>query len=533
MKQTEPTEKRPGDTGYAGRSRAVTGRVPRTKPRAARFAIAFSRQPVIVGIIGTLVATLMIALSIATLYQGRADALNHARETSANLVSIVSNDVARSVELYNLSLQAVVDGAQSPAIMALPAALRRRVLFDRATTAANLGGAYLLGPVGQVLAENDRDPPRTGGFADRDYFIAQQQSPDTGLFVSHPFRSRVREGSASIGLSRRVNAPDGSFAGIALLAIQVGYFNAVLSKIDTGPRGSVFIVLNDGTLLARKPASDVDASKSIARSPTFHTMATSPSGTYAAVSPLDGVRRLYTFAHIPGTPFIAAVAPAEDDILSGWRRRSAVIGGLTIVLGLSFIGISWLLAYSLMERARAQAELVRLAGTDSLTGLYNRRVMDNRLDEEWRRARRNGTYLSVLFVDVDKFKSYNDTYGHKMGDEALAAVGDCIEAVIRRPGDVPARYGGEEFVILLSETPGGGALRLAESLRAKVQGMALEHTGNASGVVTVSIGCASVMPQNGGTALGLINCADEALYKAKAGGRNRVEAFPGVATANT
>jgi diguanylate cyclase (GGDEF)-like protein len=488
---------------------------------------------VIVGIIGTLVATLMIALSIATLYQGRADALNHARETSANLVSIVSNDVARSVELYNLSLQAVVDGAQSPAIMALPAALRRRVLFDRATTAANLGGAYLLGPVGQVLAENDRDPPRTGGFADRDYFIAQQQSPDTGLFVSHPFRSRVREGSASIGLSRRVNAPDGSFAGIALLAIQVGYFNAVLSKIDTGPRGSVFIVLNDGTLLARKPASDVDASKSIARSPTFHTMATSQSGTYAAVSPLDGVRRLYTFAHIPGTPFIAAVAPAEDDILSGWRRRSAVIGGLTIVLGLSFIGISWLLAYSLMERARAQAELVRLAGTDSLTGLYNRRVMDNRLDEEWRRARRNGTYLSVLFVDVDKFKSYNDTYGHKMGDEALAAVGDCIEAVIRRPGDVPARYGGEEFVILLSETPGGGALRLAESLRAKVQGMALEHTGNASGVVTVSIGCASVMPQNGGTALGLINCADEALYKAKAGGRNRVEAFPGVATANT
>jgi diguanylate cyclase (GGDEF)-like protein len=530
MKQTEPTENRPGNAGHI---RAVTGRAQRGKPTAARFAIAFSRQPVLVGIIGTVVATLMIALSIATLYQGRADALKHARETSANLVSIISNDVARSVELYNLSLQAVVDGAESPQVMALPAELRRRVLFDRATTAANLGGAYLLGRMGQVLAENDRDQPRTGGFADRDYFIAQQQSPGAGLFVSHPFRSRLRDGSASIGLSRRVNAPDGSFAGIALLAIQVGYFNAVLSKIDTGPRGSVFIVLSDGTLLARKPASDDDASKSIAKSPTFHTMATSLSGTYAAVSPLDGIRRLYTFAHIPGTPFIAAVAPAEDDILSGWRRRGAVIGGLTIVLGLSFITISWLLAYSLAERARSQAELVRLAGTDSLTGLYNRRVMDNRLDEEWRRSRRNGTYLSVLFVDVDKFKSYNDTYGHKMGDEALAAVGDCIEAVIRRPGDVPARYGGEEFVILLSDTPGGGALKVAESLRAKVQGMALEHTGSASGVVTVSIGCATVMPQTGGSALGLINWADEALYKAKAGGRNRVEAFPGVATTST
>jgi diguanylate cyclase (GGDEF)-like protein len=528
MKQTESTEKKPGNTGSL---RTVTGRAQRGRPTAARFAIAFSRQPVLVGIIGTLVAALMIALSIATLYQGRADVMKHSRETSANLVSIISNDVARSVELYNLSLQAVVDGAQSPEVTALPASLRRRVLFDRATTAANLGGAYLLSSDGHVLAENDRDQPRAAAFSDRDYFIAQRDSPDTGLFVSHPFRSRVRAGSASIGLSRRVNAPDGSFAGIALLAIQVNYFNAVLSKINPGPRGSVFIVLGDGTLLARKPASDNGASKSIAKSPTFHIMATNPSGTYIAVSPLDGVRRVYTFAHIPGTPFIAAVAPAEDDILGGWRKRSAVIGALTIALGLSFIGISWLLAYSLMERARAQAELVRLAGTDSLTGLYNRRVLDNRLDDEWRRARRNGTYLSVLFVDVDKFKSYNDTYGHKMGDEALAAVGDCIEAVIRRPGDVPARYGGEEFVILLSDTPGGGALKVAESLRAKVQAMALEHTESASGVVTVSIGCASVMPQNGGSALGLINSADEALYKAKAGGRNRVEAFPGVASA--
>lgn len=461
------------------------------RPTAARFAIAFSRKPFLVGITGTVVAALMIALSLATLYEGRSEALHHARETSVNLVSIVSNDIARNVELYDLSLHAVVDGAQNPRVMALPPALRRQVLFDRATTAAYLGGIYLMNASGSITAEGDWDEARPGQYKDRDYFLAQMQNPAAGLFVSHPFRSRLREGAKSIGLSRRVNAPDGTFAGVAVLTIHVGYFQSLLSKIDVGPRGAVFVVMTDGTLLARKPYSDDNTSKNIAKSPTFRTMANRPTGSYAAVSPLDGVRRVYTFAHIPGTPFIAAIAPAENDILSGWRVQCEVVGGLTVVLGLSLIGISWLLAYSLMERAKAQAELVRLAGTDALTGLFNRRVMDNRLDEEWRRTRRNGTYLSVLFVDVDKFKSYNDTYGHKMGDEALGAVADCIEAVIRRPGDVPARYGGEEFVVLLADTPGGGAMKVAESLRAKVQSMALEHKGSSAGAITVSIGCDS------------------------------------------
>jgi diguanylate cyclase (GGDEF)-like protein len=512
-----------------GQLRTVTGHGHPRRHTAARFAIAFSRKPLLVGVIGTVVAALTIALSLATLYEGRSEALKHAGETSANLVAIIGNDIARNVELYDLSLQAVVDGAQSPVVMALSPGLRRQILFDRATTAVNLGGAYLLDAAGNVVAENDRDAPQTAQLADRDYFVAQKQSANAGLFVSHPYRSRIRQGSISIALSRRVNAPDGTFAGIALLAIHVDYFRSLLSKIDTGPRGSVFIVLNDGTLLARKPSTGDDTDRNIAKSPTFALMTHTAKGAYAAVAAVDGVRRLYSFAHIPGTPFIAVVAPAEDDVLGGWRRRSAVIGGLAVLLGMSFACISWLLTYSLIERAKAQAELVRLAGTDALTGLFNRRVMDHKLDEEWRRARRNGTYLSVLFVDVDKFKLYNDTYGHKMGDEALAAVGDCIEAIIRRPGDAPARYGGEEFLILLTDTPGGGALKVAEALRVKVQSLALAHTGNAAGVVTVSIGTATAKPQKGGSVLGLITGADEALYKAKEGGRNRVESLSGIA----
>jgi diguanylate cyclase (GGDEF)-like protein len=261
----------------------------------------------------------------------------------------------------------------------------------------------------------------------------------------------------------------------------------------------------------------------VAGSSTFRNMANDPSGSYTAVSPLDHVRRIYTFARIPNTPFVAVVAPAEEDTISAWRARSVVVGTLTILLGLSFVGISWVLAFSLRERTKAQAELVRLAGTDALTGLNNRRVLDSKLAEEWNRARRNGTYLSVLFVDVDRFKSYNDTYGHNLGDETLAMVADCIESAIRRPNDVPARYGGEEFVVLLPETAGGAAMKVAAALRARVESMAIEHRGSAAGVITVSIGCATASPRSGGDALGLLDCADAALYKAKEGGRNRIE----------
>ncbi len=507
------------------RARIRHDSVPR---RTARAAVALSQRPLLVGGFGTLVALMMIALSFATLYNGRSEALDHAGETSANLVSIMSNDIARNVELYDLSLKAVVDGAENDEVMALSPALRRQVLFDRATTAAYLGGIYLIDANGRVVAEGDMDGTHSVNLADRDYFQAHVSNPDVGLFTSHPFNSRIRGGSVSIGLSRRINAPDGSFAGVALLAIHVDYFSSLLARIDTGAHGSVFIVLDDGTLLARKPAVDDNTTHRVPASPFFLELASLGSGTITAPSPRDGVRRIYTFARIPGTPFLVVVAPAEDDVLATWYGRSRVIGVLTLFLGLSFIAISWLLAFSLQERAKAQDELERLAGTDPLTGLSNRRVIDRKLDEEWRRARRTGAYFSVLFIDVDVFKAYNDTYGHKKGDEALLAVADCIEGIVRRPGDAPGRYGGEEFVVLLADTPGGGALRVAEALRARVESMKIAHSGSASGVLTVSIGCASVMPKQGGDALALLDSADAALYRAKSAGRNRVETVNGL-----
>jgi diguanylate cyclase (GGDEF)-like protein len=500
---------------------------------AVGLANSLSRRPLFAGVAGTAVAILMAGLSIATLYQGRQAALDHACETSANLVAIISGDIARNVEIYNLSLQAIVDGAQNPAIMALPPDLRRQILFDRATTAAYIGGTYVLDARGKIVVQGTSKAVSTDSFADREYFRAHQRDPFTSVYFSHPYESRVRRGSLSIGMSRRINAADGSFGGVALLAVHITYFDALIDKLNLGDHGSIFIVEQDGTIIAHKPTMPGDAGRSIAKSPTFARMSQAAAGSYLANASVDGVRRIYTFARVPGTPFIAVVAPAEADVLASWRRRSTIVGSLTLLFGASFIVLSWLLALSLRERARAHGELVRLAGTDPLTGLPNRRAFDERIDEEWRRARRANTPLSVLFIDVDHFKLYNDTYGHALGDDALATVAESIGLAVRRPADVPARYGGEEFVVLLPDTSMAGAQQIAEAIRRRVKACGIAHRGSELGVVTVSIGCATGLPTALSGTYGLLSAADKQLYDAKAEGRDcvrpRVDASVAVA----
>lgn len=148
------------------------------------------------------------------------------------------------------------------------------------------------------------------------------------------------------------------------------------------------------------------------------------------------------------------------------------------------------------------------------------------LDREWRRAQRTRSTFSLLFVDIDRFKAYNDAYGHQAGDDALAAVARCIGNNIRRPGDSAARYGGEEFIVVLPETPTEGARHIAEKIRSAIVNLAIEHAGSEFGRVTASIGLATWSPQLDCDISTVIRVADEALYNAKATGRNKVALSP-------
>jgi len=167
-----------------------------------------------------------------------------------------------------------------------------------------------------------------------------------------------------------------------------------------------------------------------------------------------------------------------------------------------------------------RVELMRLATIDELTGLYNRRFFLKRLGDEIDRAVRYESPLSLLILDVDHFKAVNDTYGHLVGDEVLAALAELIRATFRRT-DVAARYGGEEFCALLPQTERTGAEHVAERLRqaSAVQPIQLQDGGRLS--VTCSVGLA-VLGEDGGDGSSLLKVADARLYRAKAAGRNRV-----------
>lgn len=192
--------------------------------------------------------------------------------------------------------------------------------------------------------------------------------------------------------------------------------------------------------------------------------------------------------------------------------------------GACFVLVVCVLAINTVRDVRRLGVLERECVTDALTGLNNRRYFDARIKEEIARASRSSVPLSILMIDIDRFKSINDSRGHAAGDEVLRRLGELIAGVIRA-SDIAARYGGEEFVVIAPDTPGSEAATLAERLRRATENASLlpspGATGAGQGKVTVSVGVASLGGAHG-DAQSLLKGADEALYRAKGEGRNRV-----------
>jgi diguanylate cyclase (GGDEF)-like protein len=172
--------------------------------------------------------------------------------------------------------------------------------------------------------------------------------------------------------------------------------------------------------------------------------------------------------------------------------------------------------------------LERLSMIDALTDIPNRRFLDDRLDSETRRSSRDRLPLSLVMIDIDFFKDFNDRYGHAAGDTCIQRVARALAAAVRRPGDLVARYGGEEFTVLLPGTDAEGSFVVAERLRGAVESLGIEHVASGvASVVTVSVGVVTSTEARPLAAQGLVTRADEALYRAKRIGRNRVECGTG------
>ncbi|WP_175649038.1 MULTISPECIES: sensor domain-containing diguanylate cyclase [Pseudomonas] len=479
---------------------------------------------VMLGSLLTVIAILSIVAFL--LIREHANAQQSATRSATTIAQLIDADVLRTVELYDLTLQGLIAASQREDLKQVSPQIRHMVLFDRSTTARFKGDILLLDQHGEVIADSSLIEPKPGNFADRDYFLAHAFNRDTGMFISRPFKPRCDCDDSEewrISFSRRISSSTGEFLGVAVASMRLAYFEQLFNSLDIGNDSTLSIINDDGILLAQKPHLINDPiGKNFAGRPNVVRILREGAGSFDSVSSVDHLQRLYTFSRVGNLPLTVIVALSGNEVFATWKRTALVISGATGVLCIGLLWLTWLLCRELRLRHHAEQELALLAATDALTGVANRRTLDQTLRHEWFRAQRSAKPLSVMMIDADHFKAFNDRHGHQGGDDALRAVAKVICANVRRPSDLVARYGGEEFSVILPETDTAGARQIAEKIRTAVEQMPLVAGDETP--ITVSIGISTWTTEKEISLEQLLFVADKALYQAKEGGRNRVVA---------
>lgn len=448
-------------------------------------------RPEIILIFGSALAVIaIVAIVTSLLIRERASARDFAARSASNIVQLIDADVQRNTELYDTSLQGMISSWQRPEIRNLTPPMRQLVLFDRSTAAPYKGELLLLDKNGDTLADSLSVKPRTINLADRAHFRAHRDNSNLDLLISDPFKLHSGYRDWCISFSRRMSSPDGEFQGIASGAMRLVYFKELFKSLNIGRDSNVNLINTHGFILARQPNTGTKdlIGEDFSQSPNFKRVLLEGAGTFVSVSTLDNTERMYTFSKVGSLPLIVVVGQSLEEVYAIWLRNAWLVGSATGILCFGILWLTFLLGRELSLRQKAEYELAELAATDSLTGLANRRRLDQVIKAEWARGLRSGKPMSLLMIDVDHFKAFNDRHGHHGGDEALRKVATAIQQRIRRPGDLAARYGGEEFSVVLAETPLNGAIIIAESIRATIE--ALPRFANDDQPITVSIGIA-------------------------------------------
>jgi len=318
-------------------------------------------------------------------------------------------------------------------------------------------------------------------------------------------------------MSRTVGSPEGALLGGAMVVVDLEYAQQWIIALDVEQDDVLALVDSNGTLLARNPPLPEAIGLRTSpppNEPSFDKVES--SATFTAVSPIDGRERIIGMSKLERFPFIVIVGFDRARVLSGWQHRAWQFAAGYIVLSALA-----LMALRVQRATRRQREEMRLlANTDTLTGIANRRHFVEVADREFSRARRYGHPLSVLMLDIDRFKTINDRWGHPMGDRVIQELAQLTHSVIRGH-DLCGRLGGDEFALILPETDSAGAQLIAERLRARAEATDTLRADDGTPVkFTVSIGIAPLSPED--TSFdALLQRADKELYQAKQGGRNR------------
>ena len=462
------------------------------------------------------------------LEQSRRHDLAVAEVVSSNLTRAMAQQAEDTFMKADLVLTSLSDWIQIDGFGPAQKPRLQKTFARRVQALGQLHGIFLFDRKGQWVVTSFPDLPRDPGVADREYFRFHQQNASSLAHIGPAIRSR-ENGEWIIPVSRRVNDKNGNFQGVLLAGIKMSYFDQFFKSFSIDDRGSMFLALTDGTLLARRPFVESQIGISLAKGEIFSKyLPGAMSGNAMIASVIDGTVRLHGYRQLDAYPLVVSAASSRDSILKAWydtALQSSIIVAL-VVLGVGLFGWVFVRQVRVGERVekdlrKAKEALKLIATHDSLTGLANRRLFERALEIEFGRGARQSSPLSLIMLDIDYFKRYNDAYGHVAGDHCLAEVARAVKGCCHRKADLAVRYGGEEFAVLLPDTDIHGALVIAEQIRRSVMGKNISHSDSPTGYVTVSLGCYSFVPTNQDSVEVFIKRADAALYQAKHSGRNR------------
>lgn len=451
--------------------------------------------------------------------------IQHADDT-LRAADVVLDDIVERIE---------TDGLEPPEMARL-----QKILQSHYARLRQLNGILIYDEHGNWIATSmDRLPPNVNN-SDREYFKFHQSHTDSDTHIGDPVVSRSTK-RWIIPLSRRISDRNGKFAGVAVTTIEMDYFTTFYEKFNIGQQGAILLTSSNGTLLTRVPFDPKTVGSDASKGAVFTALKRGGPDTVMLRSKIDNVIRLYSFDRSHNYPLVVSAALAKDEVLSPWLEETIKSSAIVLLL-ISMLGVSgYRLARQISVREHAEvalnaakkklldanASLELLSMEDSLTGLGNRRQFDLILANEYRKALLDQTSIALIMIDVDYFKTYNDTYGHPVGDACLVKLANVFKRVRTGTRDVAMRYGGEEFAVVLPGTDKAGAYIAAERIRLEIELLALPHAGHPSGFVTVSLGMSAFVPKDGANSANeLLATADKALYAAKTQGRNCVRAIP-------
>ncbi len=479
------------------------------------------------------IALFTIFLSIYTSYILHQNAIQYRSKEFTTITFILSKNVEQIIKKYDTQLNNMVEmidrrGLQNASAFNQFASQKNQFdwLVNNLKTDSIIDVVTLVDQHGLVLNFSRQYPPPPINLGERDYFIYLSKHQDLNTFFSAPVKNKGT-GEWVFYLARRINGPNQEFLGLVLIGISIKTISDLFAQIGDklGSGSSITLYSEDKTLLSRWPMKEenigkVNLSQLIDRSINFpdrsnNTIIVNATGFNRDS---DTVERMINFQKVPNLPFIVGASIVKKAYLSEWFKSVQLIFLATSIFLILLALMSKMLAKSYNDNVSIQFQ----ADHDSLTGLLNRPLFQERLHQAINKAERQQQLFALLFVDIDRFKNINDSFGHHIGDLTLIEVASRLKSGVRDYDSI-ARLGGDEFLILLENIENtDNAINIAEEIRFKLrQKMQFNEV---SITLAVSIGI-SIYPTDGIDANLLMKEADQAMYIIKQAGGNACHLF--------